>query len=382
MEKKEIVVKDYKLINARYRLSTVQMKIILKVLSLIHNKNDTEFETYSLPLSFFEFLTNSKHHQRVKDECDNLLSKVLMINTEDGWLKIHWFSSFEYKRSLNIIEATIDPKLKPYLLQLKSKFKPYEIKYIMEMDSEYAIRIYELCKQYEHTFTRKRKFELQELHQLMQVPKTYTKRYPDFRVNVLDVAVKEINKFSDIKISYEAIKRGKPVYWIEFTIEKNEKNIIQVEALRNQVFYSEIEHKEFKVMFAKFGFDLDSFQNEFEMFCRYNNDIKDRINITNFKKWCMQKKRKLSKQESIPSEQKEYKWQFKKAKEVSDKLKDWLEFDLGIDWLDDHYWKDEPIDGIGWQKVPHPDFNKDEILLYKLDDNSEETKYLIANKPN
>jgi len=66
-------------------------------------------------------------------------------------------------------------------------------------------------------------------------------------------------------------------------------------------------------------------------------------------------------------EQQEYKWNFRKAKDISDKIKDYLEFEKGINWLDDYYWKGKSIPGIGWQKVIHPDFNKEEILLFKID---------------
>ncbi len=70
---------------------------------------------------------------------------------------------------------------------------------------------------------------------------------------------------------------------------------------------------------------------------------------------------------SKTQEKQNYRWDFRKAKEVSDRIKDWLEFEKNINWLDDFYWKDIPIPGIGWQKVLHPDFNKEEILLYKID---------------
>ena len=104
----------------------------------------------------------------------------------------------------------------------------------------------------------------------------------------------------------------------------------------------------------------------------------------------MQKKRKRVKELEKSQEQQEksdYKWNFKKAKHISDKLKDWLEFDLGLDWKEKYYWKDiyefeikarNGILKIGWKKMPHPDFNKDEILLFKIDDESEDSQYLVS----
>jgi hypothetical protein len=84
--------------------------------------------------------------------------------------------------------------------------------------------------------------------------------------------------------------------------------------------------------------------------------------------WCINHKGFKPKEQSQKAKEKsDYRWDFRKAKDVSDRIKDWLEFEKGINWLDDYYWKDIPIPGIGWQKMIHPDFNKEEILLFKKD---------------
>jgi hypothetical protein len=89
--------------------------------------------------------------------------------------------------------------------------------------------------------------------------------------------------------------------------------------------------------------------------------------------WCINHKQfkpKVPREQTEKQKQKaDYKWDFRKAKEVSDRIKNWLRFDKKINWLDDYYWKDIPIPGIGWQKVMHPDFNKEEIILFKIDSN-------------
>ena len=84
--------------------------------------------------------------------------------------------------------------------------------------------------------------------------------------------------------------------------------------------------------------------------------------------WCLNSKKYKPKELSKKQKEKqEYRWDFKKAQETSNKIKDWLRFEKGINWLGDYYNKGRTIKGIGWQKVMHPDFNKEEILLYKID---------------
>lgn len=96
--------------------------------------------------------------------------------------------------------------------------------------------------------------------------------------------------------------------------------------------------------------------------------------------WCINYKQieKRQPNNQVIQEKQQYKWNFRKAKDVSDRIKDWLEFEKGINWLDDYYWKGIAIPGIGWQKVMHPDFNKEEILLYKID--SSDGQFMLNHK--
>jgi len=383
MKDKQIIVKDFNLINAKYKLTTVQSKMVLKIISMINNKIDTEFELYKLPLSVFEFLTDNKNYDRLKKECENLVSKTLNIKNNNGWLVITWFSSIQYIKDEKVIECSIDSKLKPYLLQLKTHFKSYELHNIMQMKSEYSIRIYELLKQYQNF--KKRKFELSELHDILQVPKSYIKQYIDFRIKVLEIAVKEINKYSDISISFEAIKKGRAVYWIEFTIETNEKNILEHKAEENELKNEEIkDFEKFKEMFVMYKFNLDEFDNEFTSFKIFNDNKIDRVTLINFDKWCMQKRRKVLEKEQKNKgreEQRAYRWDFRKAKNISDNIKKYLKFDLAIDYMQ-YYWEDKlpfTIEDKTYdiKEVMHPDFNKNEYLIFVVDEKDENSKYLL-----
>jgi hypothetical protein len=126
--------------------------------------------------------------------------------------------------------------------------------------------------------------------------------------------------------------------------------------------------------------EKENIQTEFIKFKNHyisNGDLKvswERV----WENWCINAKQFQKKMPNVVKEKQQYKWDFKKAKDTSDKIKDWLEFEKGINWLDDYYWKGKTIPGIGWQKVVHPDFDKEEILLYKID--SENGSYLLNHK--
>lgn len=133
--------------------------------------------------------------------------------------------------------------------------------------------------------------------------------------------------------------------------------------------------------FASKHIDKNSIDLEFLKFKNHylaNGDLKVSWEKV-WENWCIQHKQFKPKQQSTQAiEKQNYRWDFKKAKETSDRIKDWLEFDKGINWLDDFYWKGISIPGIGWQKVQHPDFNKEEILLYKID--SDNGQFMLNHK--
>jgi len=136
---------------------------------------------------------------------------------------------------------------------------------------------------------------------------------------------------------------------------------------------------------AKKYLSKDLIELEFTKFKNHyisNGDLKvswERV----WENWCINSKQFNNQQQTTSpalQEKQQYKWNFKKAQDTSNKIKDWLRFDKGINWLKDHYQKNIPIPGIGWQKVMHPDFNKEEILLYKIE--SENGQFLLNHKSN
>jgi len=132
--------------------------------------------------------------------------------------------------------------------------------------------------------------------------------------------------------------------------------------------------------FAKKYIDKDSIELEFIKFKNHyiaSGDLKVSW-VKMWENWSIKHKEFKPKENTKAKEKADYRWDFRKAKDVSDRIKDWLEFDKKINWLDDFYWKEIPIPGIGWQKVQHPDFNKEEILLYKID--STDGSFMLNHK--
>ncbi len=221
IKEKNKVDKHYQLITARYKLSAVEQKLVLSIISMIR-PTDADFMNYQIPVSQFEFLTNNDNARRLKKYCKDLMSKPLEIETERGWTLFNWFAHIEYIKTDGMLECSISPKLKPYLLKLQENFKSYDLKYILEMNSEYSIRIYELLKKAE--LLGYLEIDLEELQELLQVPESF-KIYNRFKEKVLQPTSIEIAKLTDIYFDFQEIKHGKKVAKIKFIIKRNIQNL-------------------------------------------------------------------------------------------------------------------------------------------------------------
>lgn len=219
IKEKNKVDKHYQLITARYKLSVVEQKLVLSIISMIR-PDDADFMHYQIPISQFEFLAENNNHQRLKKYCKDIMSKPLEVNENGEWIIFNWFSHIRYRKDM--LECSVSPELKPYLLKLQENFKSYDLKYILEMQSEYSIRIYELLKKAE--LLGYLEIDLEELQELLQVPDSF-KRYDNFKRKVLQVTSIEIAKLTDIYFDFQEIKHGKKVAKIKFIIKRNIQNL-------------------------------------------------------------------------------------------------------------------------------------------------------------
>ena len=218
MKKRNIVKQDYKIVNARYKLNTSEIKFVLTAIAQI-DADDAEFTEYEIKVSELEEKLQAEQNEtRLKQFAKKLMSKPLELPTDDGWIVVNWFSKIQYVRGQAKFIVRIDNDLKPYLLELKKRFVKYNLKYILPLSSNYAIRMYQLLKEYEN-LTR-RTFTVEELQDILQVPKSL-KIYNRFKEKVLKVAEKELNEHSDIFFEFEEIKQGRKVNEILFRIKRN-----------------------------------------------------------------------------------------------------------------------------------------------------------------
>lgn len=216
-----MVVKSNRLIEARYRLTVLEQKLMLTLISKIQ-PGDEDFKIYTFRIMDLakDFGIDLKMaYQELAKLTYDLMKKPLEIYSDEKKERLHvnWVSSAKHLENTGLLELKISDELKPYLLQLKSQFKAYPLQTVMQFKHVYSFRVYELLKQYETP--GERTIELAEFKRILMLDENEYGRLFDLEKRVLKPAIAEINTKSDLAVTYEKVKFGRKVTGIRFRIE-------------------------------------------------------------------------------------------------------------------------------------------------------------------
>ena len=205
--------------KARYELGKTEQKVLLYMVSKI-KPLDFGDEVYTFNAKncceVCNFNTDGGwYSQTVKEIMVNLKTKPIIIPL-GGRRKLitSWFNDAVIDEETGEFKITFSKILMPYLYELKKNYTSFALEYVVAMKSEYGIRLYEYLKSvvYQGIVNT---ISLEEFREKVGCEGKYTQS-SDLRARVIEPALKDINDFSDLKVSYKFIKTGKKVSHIEF----------------------------------------------------------------------------------------------------------------------------------------------------------------------
>lgn len=247
-----LVVKCNELIQKnRFELSLSEQKTIAYICSMIqpiNPKDNIKGVLYQLEYEFNirEYCkicgidyARGKNYKDIKATLKRLSDRSIWLDDGESEILMRWLSYIEIKKKSEKVLIEIDCTIAPYLFNLKEKFTQYQLYNILAMKSAFSIRIYELVKSY--AYQKNKTFEIDELKHLLMVSniKSYN-NFKDFRRFVLEKALQEINRLTDLKISYETITKGRKVVKVKFIIQRKD---IMERLATEQTVNSELDQK-------------------------------------------------------------------------------------------------------------------------------------------
>lgn len=210
--------------KSRFSLSAQQQKIVLFLISQI-NYWDEDFKLYTFSISEFCRVCGierpgGKGYVELKAAIKEIADKSLWVRLDNGkQTLLRWIEKPYIDEGKGTVEIRLDKDMKPYLLQLRENFTKYELIYTLRFRSKYSIRLYELIRslQYHDLEELGCQFTVEQLKALLDGEEY--KEYRDFKRRVLNMAVGEVNRYSDRDVSYVEQKQGRKVTGVVFAIK-------------------------------------------------------------------------------------------------------------------------------------------------------------------
>lgn len=219
-----LVYKSNALIEASYRLSVYEQRIILGCIAQVRRDEPlTDQRLYTVSAQQIADMTGTQlgtAYQNLKAAAERLFRREVTLHEApngQGGAKVRltrWVQEVVYQKDQGTIALRFSQPMVPYLSQLTEQFTRYALTDVARMDSAHAIRLYELLCQWRDFGQREVSIEwLRESFQLEG-------KYPaikDFKRWVIQPAVKQINEYSPLWVKWDQRKTGRRVSHLVFT---------------------------------------------------------------------------------------------------------------------------------------------------------------------
>jgi plasmid replication initiation protein len=222
--KKQLIFQDNAITTARYSMSALEKNIMYMVMAQL-GKNDPADRYYQIyARDLMDRTKKEVRYVEFKEATSKLREREITILKENGnILQIGLISSAEYIKGEGIIEIGLDPKIRPYLFELKENFTTFELNMALSLNSKFSKRLYEMLAQFRST--KILRISVNELKERLKLIDSKTKeeqyeKWSAFEKYVIKVAQKELEKFTDITFEYELSKTGKRFTDIVFHIKQ------------------------------------------------------------------------------------------------------------------------------------------------------------------
>lgn len=231
VKREYMVVKANEIIQkARYDLSLLEQKTFCYAVSKIKPQDESN-QWYTFTINEYCDVcginrNSGKTIEEVKEALKRLRDKSFYLDKEDGtYCLIGWLQKVEISPKSGKIKIKFDEDMQNYLIGLCSNYTQYSLLFVLPMRSSYSIRLYELLKSYSGRGTKHKEFDLEELKERLSAPYP---NFKDFRRFSIEPAIREINTYTDIEVTWEPVKQGRKVVKVAFGIKEAKNRILNM----------------------------------------------------------------------------------------------------------------------------------------------------------
>lgn len=234
--KNELVVKDNALINASYNLEVTEQRLIL--LSLVRARETGQGITAESKLQIYasdyvkQFnVTKESAYEALKNAVNNLFNRQFSFKdySKDGKeivTKSRWVSQISYIDESAILEVIFAPAVVPLITKLEKHFTTYQLKQVSQLTSKYAIRLYEILIAW-RDIGKTPVMDLKDFRYRLGLKDAEYIAMNDFKKRVIEPAMNQINKLTDISVKYEQFKTGRVISGFQFSFTVKDMDVFE-----------------------------------------------------------------------------------------------------------------------------------------------------------
>lgn len=228
MTSKLIVAKDNQLTQmASYDLSVIEQRLILLCLAKWDSRIRAPID-YGVTVSVDDFYTelNIEKDNAYRDlvkAAIKLYNRNIHIGNEIDGSNARWIYKEEHTKIKGEVILYFSPEIIPYISELKEKFTRYKLKDVSQFKSSYSFRFYELLVSW--NCKNELTVDVTWIRSALQLGKKY-KTTSDLKKFVVLPAVKDINQFSNLSVTFDQEKRGKEIirFVFKYSVKKEANN--------------------------------------------------------------------------------------------------------------------------------------------------------------
>lgn len=231
-ERKQVqVVKSNHVIEASYRLSIAEQRIVLFCITQIRRDQPMMtgmmYRVHASQIAEMAGLEPTDAYRDLVEAADRLFKREITLYKEpDGSdrpqtkRRTRWVQTVDYVQGSGYIELCFGEHILPYLSGISENFTRYALGDVMKMTSPYAIRLYELLIQ--RVSIGFREMSLEDMRTWLDTGDAYPLS-ADFRRWVLDPSLKQINELSPLTVTCEAKRTGRRITHFMFKLKLKSK---------------------------------------------------------------------------------------------------------------------------------------------------------------
>lgn len=237
---KNLVVQANALIEASYSMTINEQRLLMACISQIDSRKAIEEgKEFILTVQqaqdlFFQESDRVTAYLMLQRTSEQLFRREARIKLDENReLLTHFVQSVVFDKDKKEIRVLFAEKIKPYLSQLESNFTKYRLENIVHLKSAYAVRFYQLLCEWQG---QGREMDIVSFEHCNEMLGSNYKLFGDFKRKVLDVAVEQINIYTDFVVEYSLKKTGRKFTHIQLRwAMKNKPENIEQRKIENQV---------------------------------------------------------------------------------------------------------------------------------------------------